>query len=71
MSTASTEKITRDDIEAKFRELQTEVTEATESAKGKVTAAAVAGAVLLLVLVYLFGRRAGKRRSTVVEIRRL
>lgn len=64
-------KVTRSDIEEKFRELQTEMTVAADSAKGKVTAAAVAGAVLLLVLVYLFGRKAGKRRSTVVEIRRL
>jgi hypothetical protein len=64
-------KVTRSDIEDKFRELQTEMTVAADSAKGKVTTAAVAGAVLLLLVVYLFGRKAGKRRSTVVEIRRL
>lgn len=64
-------KVTRSDIEDKFRELQTEMTVAADSAKGKVTVAAVAGAVLVLVVVYLLGRKAGKRRSTVVEIRRL
>ena len=64
-------KVTRTDIEDKFRELQTEMTVAADSAKGKATAAAVAGAVLVLLLAYLLGRKAGKRRSTIVEIRRL
>lgn len=64
-------KVTRSDIEAKFRDLQTEMTAAADSAKGTFSVAAAVGAVLLLVVVYLFGRKAGKRRSTVVEIRRL
>ena len=64
-------KVTRSDIEEKFRELQTEMTTAADSAKGKATVAAAVGAVLLLLVVYLMGRKAGKRRSTIVEIRRL
>ena len=32
--------------------------------------AAVAG-VIVILLVYLFGRRSGRKRSTIVEIRRV
>ncbi len=64
-------KVTRDDIEAKFRELQTEVTGAAEGAKDKVAVLAAVGAVVFIAVVYLLGRKAGRKRSTVVEIRRL
>ncbi|MPY92003.1 MAG: hypothetical protein GEV08_02755 [Acidimicrobiia bacterium] len=63
--------VTRSDIEAKFRELQSDMSDAAESAKGKVTIAAAVAGVLVLLLVYVLGRKAGKKRSTVVEIRRL
>ena len=64
-------KITKADIEAKFREVQQELTSTAERAKGKVYLVAGAGGVLFLLLVFLLGRRSGKKRSTVVEIRRL
>jgi hypothetical protein len=67
----SESKITRADLEAKFREVQTELNSTAERAKGKVMYAAVGGALLLVLLTYLLGRRSGKKRSTVVEIRRL
>jgi hypothetical protein len=63
--------ITPADIEAKFREIQGQVDVVAEDGKKR---AALGGAVLgvfLLLLVYLLGRRAGKKRSTVLEIRRL
>ena len=64
-------KVTRSDIESKFRELQSEMSETAETAKGKAAAGAIAAGVLVLLLVYLLGRKAGKKRSTIVEIRRL
>lgn len=64
-------KITRGDIEAKFREVQAELTSTAERAKGKLSVLAGGGGVLLLLLIFLLGRRSGKKRSTVVEIRRL
>jgi hypothetical protein len=67
----SESKITRADLEAKFREVQTELTSTAERAKGKVMYAAAGGFVLLVLLTYVLGRRSGKKRSTVVEIRRL
>ncbi|MDZ7679693.1 MAG: hypothetical protein U5K29_14215 [Acidimicrobiales bacterium] len=63
--------INRDDIEAKFRELQSEVDDTVESSMGAIFVAGVAGAVGLLIVAFLLGRRKGKKQSTVVEIRRV
>jgi hypothetical protein len=64
-------KITRDDIESKLRELQGEVGERTEAAKVPALAIAVGVAVLTIAAAYMLGRRKGKRRQTVLEIRRI
>lgn len=64
-------KITRDDIESKLRELQGEVGERTEAVKVPAIAIAVGAVVLTIAAAYLFGRRKGKRRQTVLEIRRI
>lgn len=71
MSMPATARITRDDIEAKFRELSGEVDDRVEAAKPKLAAGAVAAVVVVAAVAYLLGRRRGKRRSAVVEIRRL
>ena len=64
-------KITRDDIEAKLQELRGEVDQRAEAAKvpgdrdrGRRRGGDDRGA-------YLLGRRKGKRRQTVLEIRRI
>lgn len=64
------QKITRADIEARFRALagDVEVKKAEQADKAK--AAAIGGALLLLVIVFLLGNRRGRRRTTVVEVRR-
>lgn len=63
-------KISRDDIEAKLRELQGEVDETAESAKGIAVAVGAAVAVGVVVLVFLLGKRRGKGKTTIVEVRR-
>lgn len=63
--------INRDDIEAKFRELQGEVDDTVESSMGTIFVAGVAAAVGLLIVAFVLGRRRGKKQSTVVEIRRV
>jgi hypothetical protein len=69
---ATVEKpVTRYDIEAKFRQLQGEVDTTAESAKSYVLIGGIAGAILLLLVVYILGRRTGRKKNTVVEIRRL
>ncbi len=63
--------ITRSDIESKLRELQGEVDSNLESARSVGIVAGVVGAVLLVLLAYFLGRRRGKKRQTVFEIRRI
>lgn len=69
--TDATDKISPADIEAKFRDIQGQVDTVAEDGKKKAAIAGGLGAVLLLLLIYLIGRRSGKRKSTVLEIRRL
>jgi hypothetical protein len=64
-------KITRDDIEAKLQELRGEVDQRAEAAKVPAIAIAVGVAVVTIAAAYLLGRRKGKKRQTVLEIRRL
>lgn len=63
--------ISRDDLEAKFREIKDEVDSVASSAKSKAIPAGVIGAIVLLLLFFLLGRRVGSKRSATVEIRRL
>lgn len=63
-------RITRDDIRAKLGELQGEVNETTQHARPVLTYAAVGAAVAVVALAFVLGRSRGRRKSTVVEIRR-
>ncbi|HEY7070042.1 MAG TPA: hypothetical protein VH479_08015 [Acidimicrobiales bacterium] len=65
------ERISRDDLESKFRELEGGAREQVASARSTAITAGIIGVVLLLLLAFLLGRRKGKLRSTVVEIRRV
>jgi hypothetical protein len=71
MTAAKPPPITRDDIESKFRELQTEVDLVEDDARSYVGVAVIGTVVVLVALAFLLGRRRGKRRGTIVEIRRV
>lgn len=64
-------KITPADLENKFRDIQGQVDTVAQDSKKKAAVAGSALAVLLLVIIYVMGRNAGKKKSTVLEIRRL
>lgn len=70
MST-SDDKITRDQIEAKLRELTGGVTEEVEDVRSQAMAVGMAVAIGVIAVVYILGRRRGRRRSTIVEVRRI
>jgi hypothetical protein len=59
------------DIEAKFNELRGEVDQTTEAAKGTIVAVGAALAVGVVLVAFVFGRKRGKKRTTIVEIRRV
>jgi hypothetical protein len=63
-------RITKHDIEQRLRAVQGGVEESIASRRQKIIAAGVAAAVLTLMISYLLGKRVGRSKSTVVEIRR-
>jgi hypothetical protein len=63
-------RITPDDIRAKAEELAGGVESHVQSARPLLMYAAVGGALLVTLAAFWLGRRSGRRRSTVVEIRR-
>lgn len=67
----SEKRISRDDIESKLRELQGEVDEGVDTARSVGAVVAVGAAVTLVVVAYWLGRRRGRKRRTVLEIRRI
>ena len=69
--TVGPERISLDDIEAKFRELTGEVSEGVEETRSQVITVGLAVGAALVAVVFLIGRRNGRRRSAVVEVRRV
>lgn len=65
------EKVSRSDIESKLREIRTQVEGTAEAARPALFTTGAVGLVLLVVVVFLLGRRRGRSRTTVVEIRRV
>jgi hypothetical protein len=64
-------RITRADIEAKLRAIRDDIEPVGEQAKGGLMAAAPVVAAVLVIGAYLLGKRSGKKRRAVIEIRRL
>jgi alpha-D-ribose 1-methylphosphonate 5-triphosphate synthase subunit PhnL len=63
--------ITRADLEAKFAQLRGATSSGTEKARVAGAAAVVVGGVVLVLLAYVLGRRRGRKRRTIVEVRRV
>ena len=63
--------VTRDDIEAKLREIRGEVDEAGASAKQYAIVAGAVVAVAVVALAFTLGKRRGKKKRTIVEVRRV
>ena len=63
--------ITRDDIEAKLRQLRRSGEAGAEAARGAGLAGSLVGGLVLVVGAYLLGRRRGRKRRSVIEIRRV
>lgn len=63
-------RISRDDLESKFRTLQADIQGRAADKKQSLIAAGSAIAAVVVVLSYLFGRRRGRRRASRVEFRR-
>lgn len=62
--------ITPGDIRAKVEKLAGGVESEVQAKVPMMRYAAIGGAVVVVVLVFMLGRRSGRRKSTIVEIRR-
>jgi len=69
-TTAKGDRVSIADIESRLRSLGTSAQRAVEDQKRSLAAVGVIGGALAIVASYLHGRRRGRRRATVLEIRR-
>lgn len=69
--TEESERITRDRMEGALRDLQDDIDRDTQPLLVRVAYGAAAAACVLIAVAYVVGRRAGRRRRTVVEVRRI
>ena len=70
MTTPET-RVSRDDIEAKLRQIQGDVETGVDTGRDFGRIAAIAGVVVAVGIVYLLGRRHGRKKRTIVEIKRV
>lgn len=63
--------ITRDDLERQMRAIQGEVDETRESAQSSLLAVGAVAVVAAIAIAFLAGRRKGRKRTTIVEVRRI
>lgn len=62
--------VSREDLETKFRALQTDIQGRAADKKQSIVAIGGAVAGVIVLLAYLFGRRGGRKRGSRVEFRR-
>lgn len=63
--------VTRTTIESKLREIRGEIDTTAQSARPYAIVAGVGVAAVVVGLAYLLGRRKGKKKTTLVEVRRV
>lgn len=63
------DRITRGDIEKKIREIQGGIESDVDEAKALAVPAIVAFVLVLVGLAYAIGRRGGKKKSMILEIK--
>lgn len=68
---ASATKVGRDDIEQSLRRLQRELAGDVAAVRPQLVTLSRVAAAGLVIAAYVVGRRVGRRKSAVVEIRRI
>jgi MYXO-CTERM domain-containing protein len=71
MSPGADKPVAREDIEAKLAQIRGVADDTTEVAEGAAKTGLVVAGVGALVLVFLLGKRRGRKKSTIVEVRRI
>ena len=63
-------KITRQHLEQRLRDLKTDASASTQGIASKALVGAAGSAVAGIVGVFLLGKRKGRKKNTIIEIRR-
>ncbi|HZQ88256.1 MAG TPA: hypothetical protein VFA83_25635 [Acidimicrobiales bacterium] len=71
MAVTQERPVTRADIESKLRQIRGEVDSTAKAAVPIGLAVGAAAVAVVVGVAYLMGRRKGRKRATVVEIRRV
>jgi hypothetical protein len=64
-------KISPADLENKLRAFQGDVQSKVDSKKNTLMAVGAGGLMVLLIIFFLIGKRSGRKKTTLVEIRRI
>jgi len=70
-SAEAAESISRDDIEARVRQITGDANDTAQTMSKAAVAGGSALVVLLIILFFLMGRSKGQKRTTIVEIVRV
>jgi len=65
------ETISRDDLKSSFQAFKDDLDHSADEAAAKAVPVLAIAGVILVIIVFLIGRRVGRTKSTVVEIRRI
>ncbi len=71
MSDVKDTSVSRDELESTLSSFQSSLRGQIEDRRQTILAAGVAISVGLAVVAYLLGRRSGRRKSAIIDIRRL
>jgi hypothetical protein len=71
MTPAGEKQVTRADIEAKLAEIRGVTDDTAEVAEGAAKTGLVVAGVGVVIVAFLLGRRRGRKKSTIVEVRRI
>jgi hypothetical protein len=63
-------RITKEDLETKFQSLQDDLQGRASDKKQSIVAAVSIASAVVVLIAYFLGRRGGRKRRSVVEIRR-
>lgn len=63
--------ISKEDLESKFRTIKHDVDQVANDKKSQIVPAVSVAAIVIMLIAYLLGQRTGKKKSAVVQIRRI
>lgn len=71
MSSTQSTKITPQDLQRKLQGFQDGIQGKVDEKRSTIMTAGASVGVVLLVIFFLLGKRSGKRKTTIVEIKRV